>query len=745
MRFIIILKMIIIFIYINIPFNHSTMHNNNNNKNSINDKKIDKYRKKFNVLFIISDDLNTDLNSYGGPAITKSLDKFANSPGTIQFERAYVQQAICCPSRSSFLLGRRPDTTKVWDLKTQFRNTPGADKWETLPQFFRNKGYMTSGMGKIFHPLKYKNKSDDVAGGSWSKPYFHGIGGEDEKHKLSETNCGVASRVKDDILYTDGMVADHAVKTLRNAVEEHPEKPFFIAVGFHRPHLPWIVPNNYFELYPTDSDITLADYRNPPLHYNITGAQTFSWDPQSGPRHCQPLYNMTYPSPTLPEYGLIDDKTARHFRHSYWAAVSQMDRNVGVVLDELDHLGLSNTTVVLFAGDHGWQLGDLGEFGKKTNFERATRSPLLIRDPIAYQAGIPSSKTSALVEFVDIMPTLIDLAIGSEYVPKICPVNSSNIKSCTEGESLRSIMENPMKTKDIKSAVFMQYAYCMHDEKVWHDACANASDPHVMGYAMRTRRWRYIEWVKFDKITAQPIWEELLGSELYDHTSKDTVENKAESVNVVMYPQHEVIIKELSKMLHEGWRGAVAKKTTTPMKKKRQNDDNVTKYVTIDNTKPRLDINGEIINAHDGTYRKYGKYWYYHAMEYGLCKEPLKHGCDQTPNHCGFRNDHNVSIWRSRNLASGSWQKIGTAMQCQKLNGCAIAYRPHLVYNSHTKKYVLFVNYVSTGHAYKGYAVYSSNSPEGPFDLVNPILNVTRLCPGPVAGPICGKAQGVSK
>ena len=171
----------------------------------------------------------------------------------------------------------------------------------------------------------------------------------------------------------------------------------------------------------------------------------------------------------------------------------------------------------------------------------------------------------------------------------------------------------------------------------------------------------------------------------------------------------------------------------------------MTKYVTIDNTKPRLDINGEIINAHDGTYRKYGKYWYYHAMEYGLCKEPLKHGCDQTPNHCGFRNDHNVSIWRSRNLASGSWQKIGTAMQCQKLNGCAIAYRPHLVYNRITKKYVLFVNYVSTGHAYKGYAVYSSNSPEGPFDLVNPILNVTRLCPGPVAGPICGKAQGVSK
>ncbi len=510
-----------------------------------------------NILFIISDDLRTDINSYGGPAKTPSLDKFAASPGTVQFNRAYVQQAICCPSRSSFLLGRRPDTTKVWDLKTQFRTSAhGAEHWETLPQFFRNKGYVTYGMGKIFHPVDYKNKTDDVAGGSWSTPYFHGVGGEDKKYALNETNCGVSSSIVEDSKYTDGMIANHAVQTLRKAVDKAGHRaPFFVAVGFHRPHLPWIVPKKYFDMYPQEAEIKLADYMEPPKNYNITGAQKWSWDPQSGPRHCQPLYNLTYPKPILPEYGLVDNGTARHFRRSYWAAVSQMDRNVGIVLDELDNLGVANTTVVLFAGDHGWQLGDLGEFGKKTNFERATRAPLLIRDPAAYKSGKKASQSNALVEFVDIMPTLIDLALGSDYVPNICPLNSSSVTSCREGESLRTIMEG--REQHIRSAAFMQYAHCMHDDKIWHDACANNSEPHVMGYAIRTRRWRYVEWVKFNKITAQPIWEKLLGTELYDHTLEDIVENKAESVNVVMYPENSLIVKKLSEMLHKGWRGAV--------------------------------------------------------------------------------------------------------------------------------------------------------------------------------------------
>ena len=325
-----------------------------------------------NVLFIVSDDLRPEMGCYEGAAISPSIDALASSPGTVLFTRAYVQQAICCPSRSSFLLGRRPDTTRVWDLKTQFRES-GGKNWTTLPEYFRQRGYYTAGMGKVFHAVRWKGKMDDVAGGSWSAPYFHGqAGSEDSAHKLNETNCGVADVDEDDEHYSDGKIRIHAVETLRNIsanrrrrrrerhtvdlvnVEEgeegvdrgladdaassrrlaEPEKgeedgaPFFLAVGFHRPHLPWVVPRQYFDLY-NNTTIALADHNTPPTDYNVTGAQTYSWDPQSGPRHCAPLYSQTHPVATLPEFGLVGDDLARHFRKSYYAAVSQMDTQVG--------------------------------------------------------------------------------------------------------------------------------------------------------------------------------------------------------------------------------------------------------------------------------------------------------------------------------------------------------------------------------------------------------------------------------
>jgi iduronate 2-sulfatase len=245
---------------------------------------------------------------------------------------------------------------------------------------------------------------------------------------------------------------------------------------------------------------------------------------------------------------------------------------VGVVLDELDRLNLTSSTIVAFLGDHGWQLGDLGEFGKKTNFERATRAPLIIKMPggdaasglllppagLAAPAGpAPTAVFShALVEFVDIMPTLIDLA--GLRAAATCPADSTHVRFCTEGSSLKPMMVDPTGTADARPAAFMQYAYCMHDEGVWHDACNGPADPMVMGYAIRTRRWRYIEWVRFDKSTVPPTikWEQLLGTELYDHTAADTVANVAESVNVVAEPQLAAVVKQLSAQLHAGWRHA---------------------------------------------------------------------------------------------------------------------------------------------------------------------------------------------
>ena len=165
--------------------------------------------------------------------------------------------------------------------------------------------------------------------------------------------------------------------------------------------------------------------------------------------------------------------------------------------------------------------------------------------------------------------------------------------------------------------------------------------------------------------------------------------------------------------------------------------------ITIDNTKPKLDVKGEIVNAHDGTYRRFGDFFYYHGAEYGLCKEPPKLGCDGATAHgCGFHTNHNVSVWKSPDLSSGSWEKVSTAEQCSSLTGCGVLYRPHLVHNPNTDEYVLFVNYVGSDGGYKGYAVYAAASPEGPFALRNPQMNVTRLCPGPAATGTCGEAQG---
>lgn len=226
-----------------------------------------------------------------------------------------------------------------------------------------------------------------------------------------------------------------------------------------------------------------------------------------------------------------------------------MDSMVGMVLNELEMLGLEQSTIVAFVGDHGWQLGDLGEFGKKTNFERATRAPLIIRDPA--NKNVPAT-SSALVEFVDLMPTLLELAMG-KVVPS-CPPDSANVALCTEGQSLVPIMADVVSAHDSRDAAFMQYAPCMHDEMIWHDACAADMEPRAMGYAIRTRRWRYVEWVRFDKSThpPTPLWNQTLGTELYDHTDHDTVDNSAEAINLVSEPALQEIVGQLSKMLRKG-------------------------------------------------------------------------------------------------------------------------------------------------------------------------------------------------
>ena len=341
-----------------------------------------------NVLFIVSDDLRPEMGCYGGQAITPHLDKFAASAGAVLFERSYVQQAICCPTRSSFLTGRRPDATKVWDLHTHFRASGGRE-WKTLPEFFKDNGYFTAGMGKVFHPVKdpATGQANDV-GFSWTAPYFSSGPSAPQSMAMCWNERGNGTH---DAPCTggphsctaDGTIAAHGVALLQNA-SNYPDVPFFIAVGIHRPHLPWDVPAHWYSLYPAAEDIALADHNTPPADYGP--ARNYSWDPQSGyasassrhhhtrpvprdhenlrtkcvipparsPRHCGPLRALSDPEdPKMGEFALVPDDVARNFRRGYFAAVSATDHNAGQVLDALAALKLEDKTVTIFLGDHG--------------------------------------------------------------------------------------------------------------------------------------------------------------------------------------------------------------------------------------------------------------------------------------------------------------------------------------------------------------------------------------------------------
>lgn len=523
-----------------------------------------------NVLLIVSDDLRPELGAYGGFAKTPNLDAFASSPGTTQFDRAYVQQAICNPSRSSFLTGRRPDTTRVWDLHTNFRASAlGGRNWTTLPQYFKERGFSpVAGMGKVFHPVRDPKTGEiDDVGYSWTEPYYHAHAKYGSNMSMCWTERGPEA---DESLFIDSMVADHAVETLRNisrqrreAAPSNTDSPFFVAVGLHRPHLPWDVPGKYYDLYPPATEIPLANVSTPPENWG--DARTWAWDPQSGPRHCGPLGPLKGTETRLPEYGLVPKNLSQKFRRGYYAAVSQLDHNVGRVLRALEEEGFANETVVVFFGDHGWSLGDQGEFGKKTLFEYGTRIPLIIRDPQAAAEGRAPTRTSALVEAVDIFPTLVEVA-GFDP-PAVCKIGTEPL--CVEGTSLAPLLRAPAGAlhtfETTKTAAFSQYPHCMHDDFVWHDGCNNATEPKVMGFSVRVASWRYTEWGPFNKTTAKPTWFEggnPLAVELYAHNGQGTNGIGApqpgddEKVNLATNPNATIAatIKELAQVLRAGWR-----------------------------------------------------------------------------------------------------------------------------------------------------------------------------------------------
>ena len=470
-----------------------------------------------NVLFIAIDDLRPELGCYGKSYIkSPHIDRLARQ-GRV-FLRAYCQQAVCGPSRTSLLTGLRPDTTHCWGNATHFRRqVPQAI---TLPQQFKLHGYHTEGMGKIFHGAFQSaymgTRMHDPR--SWSTKFWmpgpryyytaRGIATARTVYARTAKKKGVsvdnwvnafvrglsteAPDVADGVLY-DGQVADRAIQSLRKLKD----RPFFLAVGFIKPHLPFIAPLKYWRMYDADAIHPAANSQAP---QGVPAVAMTNWG------------ELRYYS-DVPNKGPLSKKLSRRLTHGYRACVSYVDAQVGWVLDELDRLKLRENTIIVLWGDHGWHLGENAIWGKATNFEQAAHAPLIVSVPGMKSAGQP---TKALVEFVDIYPSLCELA-------------GLPIPRTLEGTSFVPLLNNPHRAW--KLAAFSQFP---HRAK---------GVGRVMGYTMRTSRYRFTEWAKPSR--------DFHAVELYDH-QKDPEENE----NVAYRPGYAQLVERLTKQLHAGWTAA---------------------------------------------------------------------------------------------------------------------------------------------------------------------------------------------
>jgi iduronate 2-sulfatase len=460
-----------------------------------------------NVLLILVDDLKPALGCYGDQtAITPSIDRLAARG--MRFELAYCNQAVCAPSRFTLLLGSHSTSTGLYGLGSQLRKiVPDA---VTLPQHFARHGYRTESLGKVFH-IGHGNQGDPD---SFQLPHFHDKvieyadpastdGGKLTREEAYFTNQklgeigslprGAAFESPDvaDDAYADGRVAAETVMRLAAAKERREKEgtPFFIAAGFARPHLPFSAPRKFWDLYDPEK-LPLSTDEGPPAGAprvaNKTNGELANYKP-------------------VPESGVADTKLARQLIHGYYASVSYVDAQIGRVLDELDRLGLAESTVVVLWGDHGFHLGDHGLWTKHTNYEQANRIPLIV---VAPGVAAPGSATKQLAESVDIYPTLADLA-GLPAPDGPQPI---------DGLSLVPVLRDP-------AARVRHHAYHVYPKG-------------KLGRAIRSQLFRLVEW---NEVGRPPEVAEL---ELYNYKD-DPLETK----NIAR--EHPEIVDRLRAVLAE--------------------------------------------------------------------------------------------------------------------------------------------------------------------------------------------------
>jgi len=432
-----------------------------------------------NVLLIMADDLNNDLGAYGHPLVkSPHLDRLAARG--VRFDRAYNQFPLCSPSRVSLMTGLRPDTTRVHDLQTDFRTV--LPEVVTLPQMFKSNGYFVARVGKIYH---YGNPGqigtsglDDAA--SWDQ--FVNPRGIDKDEEGQLTNLTPARQLGSALAYyaspaaddqhTDGKVATETIALL----EKQKDRPFFIGAGFYRPHCPFIAPRKYFDLYPLDKIPA-------PAVSPESRAPSAAWF-------------------TNPPHWAVSEQGQRESIRAYYASISFLDANVGRILDALERLGLAGNTIVVFLSDHGYHLGEHGQWMKQTLFERSARAPLILAGPGIAAKG---RATSRVVEFLDLYPTLADLA-GVRRPQGL------------HGRSMMPLLRNPTAKWNHPALT-----------QVRRGPAASA----YMGYSVRTEKWRYTEWDGGKR-----------GVELYNE-----VDDPHEFHNLASDPRHQRVAADMRRVL----------------------------------------------------------------------------------------------------------------------------------------------------------------------------------------------------